>query len=217
MMRLHHVPMSRSFRVLWLLEELGLEAEVVMHSIRKGSMRTPEAMAISPAGRVPALEVDGASIIESGAILETLCERYPGLGRGPGDAERTAYLERMWFAETMAALIEQLNMNHVFLRDPSQASPIVIKLLTGRLRNTVAAMDGMIAGEWLLPSGFSAADVMFGFNLRAVPYFVPLDPWPKLQAYKARMEARPAHQRALAKDGVQEFYDRDFYPVPEGA
>ncbi len=217
MMRLHHVPMSRSFRVLWLLEELGLEADLVMHSIRQGTMRAPEGMAVSPAGRVPALEVDGGAVFESGAIIETLCERYPGLGRAPGNGERTAYLQAMWFAETMASLIEQLNMNHVFLRDPSQASPVVIKLLTGRLRNTVAAMDGMVAGEWLLPSGFSAADVMFGFNLRAVPYFVALDPWPGLQAYKARMEARPAYQRALAKDGAQEFYDRDFYPVPEGA
>ena len=216
-MRLHHVPMSRSFRVLWLLEELGLEAELVMHSIRKGTMRAPEVLTITPAGRAPALEIDGDEIIESGAILESLCERYPGLGRAPGDAERVAYLERLWFAETMAGLIEQLNMNHVFLRDPAQASPLVIKLLTGRLRNTVAAMDGMLAQDWLLPQGFSAADVMFGFNLRAVPYFVRLDPWPRLQAYKARMEARPAFQRALAKDGAQEFYDRDFYPVPEGA
>jgi len=216
-MRLHHVPMSRSFRVLWLLEELGLEAELVMHSIRKGTMRAPEVLTITPAGRAPALEIDGDEIIESGAILESLCERYPGLGRAPGDAERVAYLERLWFAETMAGLIEQLNMNHVFLRDPAQASPLVIKLLTGRLRNTVAAMDGMLAQDWLLPSGFSAADVMFGFNLRAVPYFVHLDPWPRLQAYKARMESRPAFQRALAKDGAQEFYDRDFYPVPEGA
>ena len=216
-MRLHHVPMSRSFRVLWLLEELGLEAELVMHSIRQGSMRAPEVLAITPAGRAPALEIDGDVIIESGAILESLCERYPGLGRAPGDAERVAYLERLWFAETMAGLIEQLNMNHVFLRDPAQASPLVIKLLTGRLRNTVAAMDGMLAQDWLLPQGFSAADVMFGFNLRAVPYFVRLDPWPRLQAYKARMESRPAFQRALAKDGAQEFYDRDFYPVPEGA
>lgn len=217
MMRLHHVPMSRSFRVLWLLEELGLEAELVMHSIRQGTMRAPDVMAITPAGRAPALEIDGAVIIESGAIIETLCERYPGLGRGPGDAERAAYLERLWFAETMAGLIEQLNINHVFLRDPSMASPVVIKLLTARLRGTVAAMDGMLAQEWLLPSGFSAADLMFGFNLRAVPYFVHLDPWPRLQAYKARMEARPAFQRALAKDGAQEFYDRDFYAVPEVA
>ena len=73
----------------------------------------------------------------------------------------------------------------------------------------------MLAGDWLLPSGFSGADIMFGFNLRAVPYFVKLDGFPGLQAYWARIEARPGYQRALAKDGAQEFYDRDFYPVPE--
>lgn len=217
MMRLHHVPMSRSFRVLWLLEELGLEAELVMHSIRGGTMHTPEGYAVSPAGRVPALELGGETMFESGAIVQTLVERHPdaGLGRAVGDAERPAYLQAMWFSETMASLIEQLNMNHLFLRDPSLASPVVIKLLTARFKATLRGADTMLAGDWVLPSGFSAADIMFGFNLRAVPYYVRFDEFPRLQGYLGRCAARPAYQRALEKDGEQEFYTKDFYPVPE--
>ena len=115
----------------------------------------------------------------------------------------------------MAGVIEQLNINHVFLRDPSQASPVVIKLNTARLKGTLAGMEALLGDqEYLLPSGFSAADTMMGFNLFAAPYFVKLDAFPRLAAYKARIEARPAFRRAAARDGVQTFYDRDFYPVP---
>ena len=90
MIRLHHVPLARSFRVLWLLEELGLDHEVVNYSIRDGSLRSPEFLALSPAGRVPVLEHHGAVWFESGAIVQMLCETYPdaGLMPGPGHPER---------------------------------------------------------------------------------------------------------------------------------
>ena len=218
--RLHHVPFSRSFRILWLMEELGLSCEVCAYSIRDGSLRAPAFMALSPAGRVPALEIDGQVLFESGAIVEYLCERHPeaGLGRAPGDPERPRFLEMLHFAETMAALVEQLNLNHVFLHDPSQASPVVIKLNTARLKGTLAGMEALLGGqEYLLPGGFSAADTMMGFNMLAVPYYVRLDPFPGLAAYRDRIAARPAFGRARARDGEQDFYDRDFYPVPEGA
>lgn len=218
MMRLHHVPFSRSFRVLWLLEELGLECELVQYSIRDGSLRDPDFLAISPAGRVPALETGDSVLFESGAILQTLCEAHPeaGLAPMPGDAERARYLELMGYAETMASLIENLNLQHVFLRDPSQASPVVIKVTTGRLAATLAGMERILGDrDFLLAAGFSAADVMMGFNLFAAPFYVKLDPFPKLRAYRDRLEARPAYQRARTKDGENDFYIKDFYPVPE--
>ncbi len=216
MIRLHHVPFSRSFRVLWLLEELGLDFEVVPYDLRDGSLRGAF-QELSPAGRVPAIEIDGLTLFESGAIHEYLCERHPesGLGRSSGSPQRPRFLEALHFAETMAGCIEQLNIQHVFLRDPSQASPTVIKLVTARLAGTLKAMERMIAGQdFLLADGFSAADTMMGFNLFAAPYYVRPDPFPGLMAYRARLEARPAYQRARARDGEQAFYARDFYPVP---
>ena len=218
MIRLHHVPFSRSFRVLWLLEELGLDYEVAHYSIRDGSLRDPAFLAISPAGRVPALEIDSDVVFESGAILQTLCERYPdaGLAPGPDDAARARYLEIMGFAETMASLIESLNLQRIFLRDPSQASPTVIKLTTARLSATLAGLEQLLGDEaYLLGSAFSAADAMMGFNVFAAPYYVKLDPFPRLRAYRDQLEARPAYARARAKDGKQDFYLQDFYPVPE--
>lgn len=218
MIRLHHVPFSRSFRVLWMLEELGIEAEIVSYSIRQGTTRDPALRAISPAGRVPALEIDGIALSESGAIVQYLAETRPeaGLGCAVGDPERGRYLQAIHYAETMASLVEQLNLNHVFLRDPAMASPVVIKLNTRRLEMTLAGLGAFLDGrDHALDAGFSAADVMMGFVLAAAPYFVRMDGLPEVAAYAARLEARPGHARARAKDGVQDFYDRDFYPVPE--
>jgi glutathione S-transferase len=213
---LHHVPFSRSFRVLWLLEELGLEAEVVSYAIGDGSMLKGALPGLSPAVRVPALEIDGTALSESGAIVQYLCEtRGAALDRAPGHAERARYLEWIGFAETMASLIEQLNLNMVFLRPPARPSRVVVKLNVARLKGTLAGMEARMGADWLLPGGFSGADVMMGFNLFAAPYYVEMDGFPKLCAYRERIEARPAYQRARAKDGPQRFYDRAFYPVPE--
>lgn len=217
MIRLHHVPWGRSFRVLWLLQEMDLTPEIEIYQIGSRAMRGPGLMDRSPAGRIPALEIDGRAIFESAAILQYLCETRPehGFGRPPGHPDRVAYLEAMGFAETMASLIEQLNLNHLFLRPPAKPSPTVIKLNTLRLGDTLRALDGMIAGEYILPSGFSAADAMLGFNLFAAPYYVKLDPWPNLQAYWARLQVRPGFQAAAAIEGPQTFYAQDFYEVPQ--
>jgi glutathione S-transferase len=114
----------------------------------------------------------------------------------------------------MASLIEQLNLNHLFLRPPARPSPTVVKLNTLRLGATLRAFEGMIEGEYILPSGFSAADAMMGFNLFAAPYYVPLDPHPGLRAYWDRLRARPGFQRAAEIEGPQRFYAQTFYEVP---
>ena len=217
MIRLHHVPLGRSFRVMWLLEELGLDYEVAYYSIRDGSMRTPEFLALSPAGRVPALEYHGEVLFESAAILQLLCERHGGLMPAPGDAERALFLEMLAYSETIGCLVENLNLNRVFLRDPADASPVVIKLLTARLRAALRAMDQRLETEMLLPSGFSAADIMFAYGFELARYYVHFDEFPRLTAYWDRLKARPAYQRAKARDGEQDLYDRDFYPLPEAS
>jgi glutathione S-transferase len=194
MIRLHHAPLARSFRVLWLLEELGLDYEVTYYSIRDGSMRTPEFRALSPAGRVPVLEHEGDIWFESGAIVQLLCEGNPQAG---------------------GCLLENLNMNLVFLRPPARPSVPVVKLLHARLRASLAAMEARIEGDYLLPSGFSAADIMFGYGFELARYFVELDAYPRLVAYWERLRAPPACRRAWARDGEQDMFGQDFYPVPE--
>ncbi|MCV2880678.1 glutathione S-transferase family protein [Actibacterium sp. XHP0104] len=218
MIRLHHVPFSRSFRVLWLLEALGLDFEIVEYSIRDGSLRAPGYLSHSPAGRVPALEIDGMVLNESGAIVQYLCERHPesGFGRPAGHPERARFLEAIHFSETMGTLLEQLNLNHIFLRPPAKPSPAVVKLNTRRLEQTLRAFQTMLGDQdFILPSGFSAADMMMGFNIFEAPYYVRFDDLPGLVAYRARLEAQPSYAPARARDGQQDFFTQDFYPIPE--
>lgn len=217
MIRLHHVPWGRSFRVLWLLCEMGTPPdEIIRYRIGDRAMREAGLMAVSPAGRIPALEIDGTTIFESGAIVQYLCETRAGhgFGRAPGHRERVRYLEALGFAETQAALIEQLNLNHLFLRPPARPSATVVKLNTLRLADTLRALEGMVTEDYLLPSGFSGADAMLGFNLFAAPYYVRMDPYPKLRAYWDRLQARAGFLQAAGIEGPQAFYAKPFYEVP---
>lgn len=220
MIRLHHVQYGRSFRVLWLYEEIGAAAlgplEIVEHRIGTKDMRDSDLPRLSPGVRIPAIEMEGLEMAESGAIVQYFCEtRAAHLDRPVGDAERPAYLQWIHFAETQASLVENLNLQMVFLRPPAKPSPVVVKLTVARLRQTLEGMEARLGEGYLLPSGFSAADIMMGFNLFAVPYYVDLAPFPKIRAYKALIESRAAHRRACEREGPQRFYDRDFYPVPE--
>jgi glutathione S-transferase len=219
MIRLHHVAFSRSFRVLWLLNEMGLDCDLVHYSISDGSLRQPQFLELSPAGRVPALEIDGRVLFESGAITEYLCETRPehGFGRAPGHAERIAWLEWLHFAETMAHLLANLNLQWVFLRDPATRSQTVLKIEAKRLTNTLRPLEKTLSGQdFVLASGFSGADTMLGYNLLAAPYFVHMEGFPAIRAYLGRIAERPAYKAARVHDGAQMFYAQDFYEVQDG-
>ncbi len=214
-MILHHVPGSRSMRVLWLIEELGLDCTLRSWSLTDGSLRSAEFRALSPAGRIPALEIDGRAIFESGAILQYLTEREGRLAPRPGEPERADFLEWVHFAETQANILQALNIHHIFLRPESARSVPLMRLDTRRLAVTVQALDAHLAGRETLLSTFSAADCMLGFNIEALFRFLPAAGYPALAAYRDRMLARPAYRRALARAGGDAIYDRDFYEVPD--
>ncbi len=216
MIRLHHVPGSRSFRLMWLMEELGLSYEVRHWSLTDGSLRSPEFRAVSPAGRVPALEIDGQRLLESGAIAQYLCERAGRLAPAPGSPERAEFLSWMSFAETQANILQELNIQHIFLRPPEARSPLLMGLQTKRLAVTMKALEAHLRGRSSLLADFSAADCMLGFNLDAMFRFVRPDGFDALIAYRAAMQARPAWQRAAAQDGAGSIYTRDFYELPDG-
>lgn len=216
MIRLHHVPGSRSMRVLWLLEEMGFEAEIVTWSLTDGRLRSPEFRALSPAGRIPALEIDGRAIFESGAIVEYLTETRGMLAPHPGTPERADFLEWLHFAETQANILQNLNIHHIFLRPESARSADLMRLDTKRLEVTMRALEARLTGrEWLLDI-FSAADCMMGFNLEAMFRFVRPDNFPAIAKWAARAQARPAYARAMAKGGTSAIYTQDFYELPDG-
>ena len=113
---LHHCHDARSMRTLWLLREIGLEFELVIHGFDR-SLRAPEFLKVSPAGRVPALVHNGQALIETGAITEYLCETFETpLFRPPGDPERVEWLTWLHYAETLGQHLAILTQQHIVLR-----------------------------------------------------------------------------------------------------
>lgn len=213
MIILHHAPQSRSFRILWALHETGLRHEVRYRSFSGRALRDPGFLAISPAGRVPVVEIDGLTLFESGAILEYLAEtRVPGFGRAPGAADRGRFLEWLHYGETIAQHLAQLTFHHIVLK-PDDRSPVVQKLESLRLRRTLEGIEAQLAhgGDWLLPGAFSAADVMCGSSVDLARRFVRLDGLERVRDWHARLTARPGYARALAADGPAELYLREYY------
>lgn len=218
MIILHHVAQARSFRTLWLMQEMGLEFEVKHWDFFSRSMRGPDFKALSPAARVPALEIDRRVLFESGAITEYLVETRPdcGLGRDIDDDERADWLQWLHYAETIGQHLANLTQHHIALRDPAMRSPTVMRLEAKRLEKVLEVVDRVVAQQdYLLPSGFSAVDVNIGYGVMIARRFVPADLMPDLDRYYKRLVARPAFALAKARDGDTVIYRDTFYAPPE--
>lgn len=214
MIRLHHVPESRSMRILWLLHEMGQEFDVKVWPFDK-TLRSAQYLALNPAGRVPALELDGERYFESGAMIELLCERFPaaGLGRLPGDAERAMWLTWVHFAETISQHSAALTQQHIALREDHMRSPIVMKLEAGRIAKCYDALEGVLEGqEYLLPSGFSAADIAVGQACYMALHFSRMANHPATARWYRRITEREGFNNSLPLMGDR-LYAKDFYEV----
>jgi len=214
MIRLHHCHQTRSMRSLWLLHELGLDFDLVLHPFDK-SLRSEAYLAINPTGRVPALELDGQTICESGAIAEVLCEHAPDsdMGRRLGHPERPAWLNWIHFAETISQHCAALTQQHIALYDDTMRSPIIMNLEAKRLAKTYETVEQALSGQdYLLPGGFSAADIGVGQAIYMGQHFAPLDSAPQVAAWYARITARPAFQNSLPPEGAARLYPQPFYP-----
>lgn len=200
---LHHLNNSRSQRVLWLLEELGLAYEV-RHYQRDAvtNLAPPELEAIHPLGKLPLLEIDGQLIEESGAIVQILCERFGQGGWLPeaGTAEADRHLQLMHFAEGSA--MTPILLNIYIGRLGEAAAP-----LQPRVQEQLAAHFGYLESI-LRPSGhfigddWTGADVMLSFPAEIAVLSGNADAYPALAAFVAKIHARPAWQRAREVGGA---------------
>ncbi len=215
MIRLHHAEQTRSMRTLWLLHELEVPFEVVLHPFDK-SLRDPAYLAISPAGRVPSLEIEGDTMFETGAIGEYLCERFSpeGLGRMPGAPDRMDWLVWMHFAETLSQHCAALTQQHVALREDAMRSPIVMKLEAARVVKCYDAIEAQLEGrDYLLSSGFTAADIGVGQAVYMAQHFAKLDRHQGIAAWYQRISGREGFQKSLPQ-GVPLFEQSFFEPWP---
>ena len=211
---LHHCHDARSMRTAWLLEEMGLDYDLVLHSFGP-ELQDPKYLAKSPAGRVPCLEMDGVPLIETGAITEILCEAVPtSLFRAPGDPERNAWLQWLHFSETMGQHLAALTQQHIVLY-PEARSTGVMKLERRRLEKTLGIVDKALQGrDFLLATGFSAIDISVGYAVYVAKKFATFEDFPDLQKYHQTLTQRPAFVKLLPGSSDQRIYTRDFYNVP---
>ncbi len=211
MIRLHHCAQTRSQRVLWMLYELGLEFELVRHAFDR-SLRDPAYLALHPAGRVPALEIDGGVIFESLAALQYLAERHVEKGLAGAGMD---WLNWLHFAETMSQHTAALTQQHVAIYPAEARSGLVCKIEEMRLAKTYGALEGRLEGRDYVLEEFSAADVGLGQALYMARHFVKLEGFPRVAAYYERLAGRAAFQRALPQEGEALLYMKVYYEVPD--
>lgn len=199
---LYHAAGSRSCRVRWILEELGIAYELETLSFGDGSMRTPEYLAINPMGRVPSFDDDGVIFFESGAILEYILEKW-GDGRlapTPATPERALYLQ--WFFWSEATLLPPLGeiVRHAFLLPEEKRISAVVFDARKKLDQGFQMLDDALSGrEYLVGKGLSAADIMAGYSCRLARMTGQLDAgFENVAAYLDRLSARSAFQIAFS-------------------
>ncbi len=193
---LFHAPHTRSSGVLALLEELG--APYTLHVLDRGKdeQRAPDFLAINPLGKVPALQDGSAIVTEQVAIFLHLADLFPAAGLAPGlqDQLRGPYLRWMVFyaAAFEPAVVDKARGHEPGMRamSPYGSHQEVIDMLVA----------GLQPGPYLLGSTFSAADVLWGGALAWTTQFKLVPEHPVIRDYIACIAARPAMQRAAAKD-----------------
>ena len=202
MIRVHHLNNSRSHRILWLLEELAVDYDVIPYQRDSATnLAPPELKRVHPLGKSPVIEDDGRVVAESGAIVQYLVERY-GNGRlmPPRDSDAYVdYLHWLHFAEGSAML------------------PILLRLYTGRLGEAAAPLkpriDEQLAAHFdymeaalatrpfFVGEEMTAADVQMSFVVEIGKMYGELGTRPNLAGFLERIGQRPAYRRALERGG----------------
>ncbi|MET0981182.1 MAG: glutathione S-transferase [Telluria sp.] len=221
MITVHHLNNSRSQRILWLLEELGLEYEIKKYQRDpKTMLAPPELKAVHPLGKSPVITDGDTTVAESGAIVEYLIERY-GNGRmvpPAGTPDRLKYTFFLHFAEGSA--MPPLLMKLVFDRMENGPMPFFVKPVARAIARKVK--DGFVnpnikgqldyleaelaSREWFAGSELTGADIQMSFPLEAAASRAGLDAqYPRLSAFLQRIHARPAYVRALERGGRYDF------------
>ncbi|SDB66720.1 glutathione S-transferase family protein [Belnapia rosea] len=203
MLRIHHLGRSQSERILWLCEELGIPYELTLHDRDPVTMLSPPALrALHPLGAAPVIEEDGLLLAESAAIVDYILARHAGgrLRPGPEHPDFAAYL--YWFHFANGNLQPVMGRLMVVGRAGLAPDHPVRVSAEGRVNRVMALVEARLAeADHLAGRDFTAADIMSVFSLTTMRLFQPLDlrPYPHILAYLARIGARPAYRRAMAK------------------
>ncbi len=201
MIKVHHLNDSRSHRILWLLEELGLDYEVAHHQRdAKTRLAPPELRAVHPLGKSPVVTDDGRAIIESGAIVEILIRRHGGgrLQPPPASPAYDDYVQWLHYAEGSAML--PLMLNRYVSRLGEAGAPLRPRI-ESEMANHLSYVDASLRGRDYLLGEFSGADIQMSFVGEVAQSFGVRAAYPDLDRWSKTLQARPAYKRALERGG----------------
>lgn len=216
MITVHHLNNSRSQRILWLLEELGLKYEIKNYQRDPLTMLAPkELREVHPLGKSPVI-TDGEKVIaESGAIIEYILEKYGGGRLKPAaeTTERERFQFYMHYAE--GSVMPPLLMSLIFAKIKKPPVPFFVRPIAAGIEKGVRAafldpqlkthfdfIESELTGrKWLAGDEFTAADIQMSFPLEAGEVRLGYESRPHLKGYVGRLRARPAYQKALKAGG----------------
>lgn len=206
MLVVHHLNDSRSQRILWLLEELGVPYELKKYE-RDATTRLapPELTAIHPLGKSPVITDEGRTVHESGAIIDYVIRRHGGGRLAPAigsDAYET-YNQWLHYAEGSAMLPLMLFM---YVGRLGEGGAPLHPRIESELANHLGYVDRALTGrDWLVGDGLTGADINLSFVGEVTGAFGRLDQYPGMKAWVERFQARPAYKAALEKGGAYSF------------
>ena len=206
MLKVHHLNNSRSQRVLWLLEELDLQYEIVPYPRDPETNLAPKELeAVHPLGKSPILQDGALVIVESGAILEYVVRRH-GKGRlapAESSADWPRYLQLLHYAEGSAMLPVMLLL---YTSRLGEAGAPLRPRIESELDRHFGFLDAQLAGaDWFVGKELSAADVNLSFPIQAAKLMYGLGKFPNLARFLDRVHARPAYKRAIERGGPYAF------------
>jgi glutathione S-transferase len=207
MLKLHHLNNSRSQRILWLLEELGVPYEIVKYQrMTPVPLAPPELKAVHPLGKSPVIEDNGIKIAESGAEVEYIIDTY-GNGKlkpKPGTKDYWHYIEWMHFAEGSAMLPLMLALYTSMLGD--NAAPLKPRI-DSEVDNHLSYMNTALGNnDFFVANTLTGADIMLIFVCEAAG--ARLEPYKNLVRYRDAIHARPAYKRSIEKGGPYQLMSR---------
>jgi len=205
MLIIHHLNNSRSQRILWLAEELGLEYDIVKHQRNPETMRSPESLCeVHPLGKAPVIEHDGNIIVETGAIIEYMTRKIANgrLSVEPDSPDFAEYLQWLHFPEGSVQGPLIFDLIYQWTEDANEA---LYGFYDAEIVRHQEYLEGIVKDrETIVRSGFTAADVNLAWTLEIAECRGRMEDYPSLREYLARMRARPAYERAIERGGPQD-------------
>ena len=199
-MKIFHAPNTRSVRIVWLFEELGLPYEIESYKLGDPSMRAPDYLKVHPMGRVPVLQDENMKIFESGAIVQYVLEKYGDGKFVPASASSDFGTYLQWFHYAEGMIMPQVNIIVVesILLPEDRRNKVNLERATKLLTRMLTAVEAGLGDHEFLTGDFSGADIMTGHAcVVAARLGADLSDNPNVTSYTKRLEARPALQKAF--------------------